>query len=200
VFFNDRLGLLFVRATLSDLDTIERAIQALNQVAPQVHIKSRFIEVQQQDQNALGFDWYLGNFINGSVIANGGSAPSLTVPVSSANPLGAFPGNTVSSLIPASGNDQTISGPGQTLSALRNPLNAPALATVTGILTDPNFRVVLHALEQRSGIETLAEPEVVTISGRQTQMRATQIINVVTGFSFQAGTAATTTTGTGTTP
>lgn len=179
VFFNDRLGLLVVRATQDDLDTIEQAIQALNQVAPQVHIKARFIEVQQQDDKALGFDWYLGNFINGSVVANGGSAPSLTVPVSAANPLGSFPGNTTASQVAASSTDQLLTG------GLRN--SAPALATVTGILTDPNFRVVLHALEQRTGFETLAEPEVTTTSGRQTQMRATQIINVVTGFNFQQG-------------
>ena len=39
---------------------------------------------------------------------------------------------------------------------------SPSRATVVGILEDPNFRVVLHALEQRTGVETLAEPEVVT--------------------------------------
>ena len=54
VFFNDRLGLLFVRATLSDLDTIESAIQALNQVAPEVHIKARFIEVRAGRQCRFG--------------------------------------------------------------------------------------------------------------------------------------------------
>jgi len=37
--------------------------------------------------------------------------------------------------------------------------------TVVGILSDPNFRVALHALEQRTGVETLAEPEVVTRQG-----------------------------------
>jgi general secretion pathway protein D len=56
-------------------------------------------------------------------------------------------------------------------------------------LTDPNFQVVIHALQTRQGSETLAEPEVTTTSGRQTQMRATSIINVVTGFSFNNGTA-----------
>ena len=72
---------------------------------PQVHIKARFIEVEQDDNTALGFDWYLGNVNlgNGNVVANGGSAPSLNVPVSAANPLGAFPGNTAASLIPGSG-------------------------------------------------------------------------------------------------
>jgi Flp pilus assembly secretin CpaC len=73
------------------------------------------------------------------------------------------------------------------------------VATITGILTDPNFRIVIHALEQRSGFENLAEPEVTTTSGRQTQMRATDIVTIITSFSFQQSTAGTTTTTTGTT-
>ncbi len=39
------------------------------------------------------------------------------------------------------------------------------LTTVMGILTDPNFRAVINALEQRTGSETMPEPEVVTTSG-----------------------------------
>jgi type II secretory pathway component GspD/PulD (secretin) len=183
LFFNDRLGLLIVKATEDDLDTIERAIQAIDAVPPQVHIKTRFIEVQQTDNKALGFDWYLGNFINGAVQANGGSAPSLNVPVSPANPLGAYPGSTALSEVAATAADGQI---GNLVSANQG---IPTLATVTGILTNPSFRVVLHALEQRNGFETLAEPEVTTISGRQTQMRATQLLTVITSFTFTAGSA-----------
>jgi len=183
VFFNDRLGLLIVKATEDDLDTIERAIQAIDAVPPQVHIKTRFIEVQQTDNKALGFDWYLGNFINGAVQATGGSAPSLNVPVSAANPLGAYPGSTALSEVAATAADGQI---GNLVSANQG---IPTLATVTGILTNPNFRVVLHALESRSGFETLAEPEVTTISGRQTEMRATQLLTVITSFTFTEGSA-----------
>jgi type II secretory pathway component GspD/PulD (secretin) len=162
VFFNDGLGRLFVRATEPDLDTIERAIQALNYTPPYVHIKARFVEVRQDDSKSPGFDWYLGQF-NGSnnVAGKGGGSPSLTVPVSASNPPGVFPGNTTSSVV------------------------APAVATITGILSEPNFRVVLHALQQRDGVESLAEPDVTTMSGRQTQMRATQIISVITNSTFQ---------------
>jgi hypothetical protein len=187
LFFNDRLGKLFVKATADDLDTIERAIEALNEVAPQVHIKSRFIEVAQTDSKALGFDWYLGQFnVNGSgsVVGSGGSSPSLTTPVSAANPLGTFPGNTAASQVAGSAGDQLITG------GLRN--SAPAVGTITGILTNPNFRLVIHALEQRSGVEFLAEPEVTTTSGRQTQMRATEVQTIITDITFQQGTAAST--------
>jgi len=192
IFFNDRLGKLFVKATAEDLDTIERAIETLNEVAPQVHIKARFIEVQQDDSKALGFDWYLGQFNmngSGSIVGTGGSSPSLNVPASAANPLGAFPGNTTATVIPGSASDQLLTG------GLRN--SAPALGTITGILTDPNFRMVIHALQQRSGFEALAEPEVTTTSGRQTQMRATQIITIETGVNYQQGASASTGNNTG---
>jgi general secretion pathway protein D len=187
VFFNDRLGLLFVRATMQDLDTIESAIQALNQVAPQVHIKARFIQVQQNDNAGLGFDWYLGQFnIGNSVTAQGGTAPSSLAPGGSVP----FPGpSAANALLPSSTDQQITSG--------LNNSALPTLATITGILTNPNFRVVLHALEQRTGTEELAEPEVTTTSGRQTEMRATQIITIITGYNFQQGSAPVTS-GTGT--
>jgi hypothetical protein len=51
-------------------------------------------------------------------------------------------------------------------------------------------------LEQRNGFENLAEPEVTTLSGRQTQMRATDIKTIITSFNFQQGNAGATITGT----
>ena len=118
-FYNDRLGLLFVKATESDLDTIERAVQVLNDPRPQIHIKARFVEVPKQ-----GFVFSL---------------------------------------------------PGTNGSA----------SQATGILSDPQMRTFWKSLEAKAGFEVLAEPEVVTLSGRQTQMRATQIMSVVTNFVFQ---------------
>ena len=194
VFFNDRTGILLVKATESDLDTIDKAIQTLDVVAPQVHIKARFIEVQQDDSKQLGFDWYLGQFnIGGGVAGQGGNAGSLNVPPSAANPTGAFPTGAAGSSLPTTGSQIFNSG-------LSSAAAGSTTATITGILTNPNFQVVLHALDSRSGTETLAEPEIVTTSGRQTQVRATQVITVVTGVSFQQGTAAAGSTGTGSVP
>jgi general secretion pathway protein D len=191
LFFNDRLGVLFVYATPQDLDIIERAIQVLDEVPPQVHIKARFIDVEQDDQAGLGFDWYLGQFnIGNQVVGQGGQAGSLgTGTATAANPSGVFPGNTFNGTTIANGVQSLTSG----LSGVNSGL--PTIASVTGILTNPNFQVVLHALEQRTGTQELAEPEATTISGRQTQMRATVIQPVVTGFSFQAAPTTTTTGG-----
>ena len=94
VFFNDRQGMLLVRATMQDLDIIEAAIQVLNVVPPQVNIKSKIVEVSQDDTKALGFDWYLGNVLmnNGSIVGGGGTAPSYSGAPTAANPLGDLPG------------------------------------------------------------------------------------------------------------
>jgi tetratricopeptide (TPR) repeat protein len=201
VFFNDRLGVLFVHATSQDLDTIEKAIQVLNMTPPQVHIKARFIEVAQDDTTALGFDWYLGNVNMGNgIVGTGGNAGSVTVPTSamtgpgSVYSSGLFPGALVNGT-PVNAISTTV----QSLTSGLNSSAAPAIASITGILTQPNFQVVIHALEQRSGTELLYEPEVTTISGRQTQMRATDILTIISSFSFQQGTGGTTTTTTGTT-
>jgi beta-lactamase regulating signal transducer with metallopeptidase domain len=115
VFYGDRLGELFVRATKQDLDTIERVMEAVSDVAPQIHIKARFLEVPK------------------------GTLAGLKNVISSTNQL----------------------------------VQTNQVAGLVGIFTDANFRTVLHSLEALPGAETLAEPEVVTTSGRQTQMRAT---------------------------
>jgi general secretion pathway protein D len=180
---NDRQGMLLVRATLQDLDIIEAAIQIINIVPPQVNIKVKFVEVPQDDTKALGFDWYLGNVLmtNGAVGGQAGIASSNAISPTAANPIGVFPGNPMvafpTNIAPGSTNQVLTSG-------LRNTYSSPS--TLTGILTDPQFRVVVRALQQRSGAELIAQPEVTTLSGRQAQMKAVEVKTVVTGINKQA--------------
>ena len=61
----------------------------------------------------------------------------------------------------------------------------PSLATLSGILTDPQFRVVLHAIEQRDGVELLSEASVTTVSGRQCEIQAVDVLTIVTGNQAQ---------------
>ena len=137
IFFNDRQGMLIIRATMLDLDIIEAAIQVLTYVPPQINIKCKVVEVSQDDIQALGLDWQLGN-----VSAN---------------------------------------------NAVSTSTNPPGVANAASvILTDPQFRMVLKALQQRSGAQLLAQPEVTTLSARQAQMKMTTIQRVVTGISERA--------------
>jgi general secretion pathway protein D len=141
VIYNEQSGTLVVTATAADLDIIETVLESVIGVAPQIHIKARFVDVTQESDKSPDFETYLGQLKNGSLLLE-------------TNPLDVFLGTTTN-------------------------------ATVTGILTDSNFRVALHALQQRSGFEALGEPEATTTSGRRTIMKETSIINVITNFTYQ---------------
>ncbi len=53
VWFKDREGVLLVRGTLQDLDTIEQAIAALNLPSPQINLKASFIELPEAQAEAF---------------------------------------------------------------------------------------------------------------------------------------------------
>jgi general secretion pathway protein D len=195
MFFNDRTGILFVRATLSDLDIIEEAIQVLNVAPPQVQIEAKFAEVTQQDGRAIGFDWYLGNFLmnNGSMGVGGGTAPSLNTPggtteprTSLANAEGTFPGNVASgTAIPAGAADGLLTSGVRNQDANQSAI--PTIATFSGILTDPQFRLVIRALEQRDGVDLLSAPKVTTLSGRQAQISVVDARRIVLDVNQNQG-------------
>jgi RNA polymerase sigma factor (sigma-70 family) len=112
ISFNDQLGLLFVRATPSDLNAVEKILAQLNNQPRQVHIKARFIEIPK-------------SFADSKIIS------------------------------------------------------------AVGILDASSAKTLLKVIESKPGGETFGEPEATVASGRQVQMRATQIITVVTKFIYQ---------------
>jgi len=147
VFYKPNTGILFVKATASDLDTIERTLQILTtSETPQVHIKVRVIKIPNNGSSSPNL--YLGN-----LTPIGNSTPAKS-PASTSPPK-----ISVAKLLINSANDK------------------PAL---TGILTVTNLQTVLSALNSRTDAEILGEPEVTTLSGRQSQMRCTESIFVLT--------------------
>ena len=192
LFWNDRKGILTVKATSQDLDMIEAAVQALNQAPPEINIKAKFIEITQNDSRALGFQWIVGNtIIGGNSALSGGTQPSFAGAPSTGNPLGIFPGTQIPAnpVTGAAAIDTTVApsqSDGSITSGLRNPLNAPTVGSLTGILTDPQFRVAIQALEQRDGVNELTAPEVTTESGRQAQIQAVDIQTIVTANNANA--------------
>jgi general secretion pathway protein D len=202
-FFNARTGDILVRATTQDLDTIERVIQLLNKPKPLVQVDAKFASVEQVDTKGLAFQWDLGNITmnSGAIGAQAGTAPSFQASPTSANPSGIFPGANAANAIAPAASDGSLTG-----SALRNsspyaPSSAPSLptlGTITGILTDPQFRMAIQAIEQRAGADVLSAPRITTQSGRQAHLTVSDIISIVTSVSLgstAAGGGSTTATG-----
>jgi general secretion pathway protein D len=173
-------------------------VQALSMTPDQVTIEVKFVEIGQDDAKALGFDWYMGNWNMSSGIGmQAGTAPSFAGVPSAANPYGVFPGEFgVPSVAPSPTTDQLLTS-GLRMTEIGGTA-IPSMATITGIMTDPQFRVVIRALEQRGGVDVLSAPKVTTVSGRQAQIQIIDLKTIVT-YTQAGGVAGGTTTTTGAT-
>jgi type II secretory pathway component GspD/PulD (secretin) len=184
MFFNDRAGVLFVRATLRDLDIIENAIHALNTPPLDVSIEAKFAEFSQGDDKGLGFNWFLGNTLlnKGALGFQGGTAPSFNGVPTTGNPSGIFP---QSGLTPTTGIARFTSDQNVTSGFGANSQSIPTVATLTGILTEPQFRVAIQAIENRSGVDLLSAPSITTISGRQARISLEETRTIIVGLTVQ---------------
>jgi general secretion pathway protein D len=187
---------LIVRNTQDNLDLVDAIVEQLNLAIPkQVEIESKFIEITQNNLKELGFDWLLGpfNIGNHKVFGSGGTAGS-GIPTDAANfpfnnngvPVGG-PGTTIP-------NDGTGGGPvtsgnrSGTFGISANALDAllfpgatgmaPGIFGLAGIFTDPQFQVVIHALNQKKGVDLLSAPKVTTKSGQRA------VIEIVREFRY----------------
>jgi general secretion pathway protein D len=162
---------LVVRNTAPNLDLIESLVDAaMGEQPTQVEIEAKFVEVSQDNLKELGFDWNLGPFsIGGSGVYGGGGEG-----VNGQMPF-VYPGTAV----PVGVDPVTAglrSGTGalgvNTLEGLLNPLRAltgpaPGIFSIAGVFTNPQFQVVIRALNQKKGVDLMAAPKVTTKSGQK---------------------------------
>src|SRR5437879_3121707 len=180
-------GVLIVRNTQDNLDMVDALVDQANASQPkQVEIESKFVEITQNNLKELGFDWLLGPFKVGSKGAFGSGGTSGTgTPVSPANfpfidangnPVGtgtSIPGDGTSGGPVTAGNrsgNAAISA--NAIDALLFPSMglsgvAPGIFGLSGVFTDPQFQVVIRALNQKKGIDLLSAPKVTTKSGQR---------------------------------
>jgi len=191
IYYNSRTSILVVHNTLENLEDFERVLATFNSIPPQVEIEAKFVEISQNDLDELGFDWQVGTTQLGSFDATGGNGTG-SFPPGSGTPGSfdvtpglrdstAIQGNAVDALLAAAGFGTATSG-------------ADQIGTIRGILTNPQFQVIIKALSQKQSADVLTSPKVVTISGGQAQIRVAQEFIYPTTYStatIQPGTAVT---------
>ena len=162
---------LVVRNTRDNIDQIDALVDAAMGVAPsQVEIQTKFLEINQNNLQELGFDWLLGPFsIGGGVYGSGGGDGSN---VTSANfPFGnPMVGGAVMNPVGAlRSGDQAISQNSvDALIAGQNGVSsapAPGIFSIAGVFSEPQFQLVIRALNQKKGIDLMSAPKVTTKSG-----------------------------------
>src|SRR5438128_7567579 len=197
---------LIVRNTQDNLDLVDAIVEGMNLAVPkQVEIEAKFVEVSQNNLKELGFDWLLGPFNLGTrkIFGSGGTS-GLGTPVNPANfPVLDSQGNPVANAGTSFPSNGTGSAPGGTaggpvtagnrsgnaaisvnaLDALLFPSMgtsavAPGIFSLAGVFTQPQFQVVMRALNQKTGVDLLSASLVTTKSGQRA------LIEIVREFRY----------------
>ena len=178
---------LIVRNTPDMLELVDAIVEQANVSGPkQVEIESKFIEINQTNLKELGFDWLLGQFnVPGSnrVFGSGGTTGNAPPLVPGNYPFVTPGGDPVGQFPVTAGNRSggfSISGNAidTLLSGVSGGAVAPGIFGLSGVFTDPQFQVVIRALNQKKGIDLLSAPRVTTKSGQRA------VIEIVREFRY----------------
>lgn len=184
---------LIVRNTADNLELVDALVEQAAVAGPkQVEIESKFIEITQNNLKELGFDWLLGQFNIGNHKVFGGGGTSGTSPAvnpadwsfvdpATGQPIGLS--NSGSGPVTAGNRNGNLAISANAIDALLFPTMgasrlAPGIFGLSGVFTDPQFQVVIRALNQKKGVDLLSAPRLTTKSGQRA------IIEVVREFRY----------------
>ena len=172
---------LIVKNTQGNLDLVDNLVEnSLTTPPNQVEIESKFLEITQNNLKELGVDWLVGAFqlpFGSGTYGSGGTTAGGTTIAPNSYPF-VTPGGTTP--IGASSGTQgpiTSGNRSGTRAISVNALDgllfgspvgpAPAVLALAGIFTNPQFQVVLRALNQAKGVDLVSAPSVTTKSGQR---------------------------------
>ncbi len=148
-FYNDRNGLLMVRATLLELDKVEKFLQKVNYVPPQLTFEVRFAEIIEQKDKPFS----LGDVLKGQSFFQTTNASQFT------------------------NSNIILQGVGANATHYEDIKPLPGFNPGSlAIITDPQYRSVVKFFETQAGTDLMSAPKVTTLSGRQAQIKIVDIM------------------------
>ena len=189
---------LLVKNSQANLDLIDSLLEASLATPPcQVEIETRFLEVKQNKLHERGFDWLLGacQLPFGTGVGNGGGTVANQATYNGANyplqqngiPVGTIVGGPPGAGSLTSGNrtgSMAITANALDSLLLGGPAGpAAGVIALAGILTNPQFQVVLRAINQQKGIDLLSAPKVTVSSGKKATITVAREFPYPTDYS-----------------
>ena len=180
-------GMLLVTNTPTELDKVEQLVQTIGNTQPkQVKITTKFVEISQENNDELGFDWIVSPFgLGGSLFGSGGTTGNqggrnggdFISPVNgtSVDGVPANPSQNTSYGV-TNGNrsgDQAINR--NNIDAILNNPNrtaqsanvAPGIMSLTGLFSDGQVQMIMRGLAQKKGTDLMTAPSVTAKSGQK---------------------------------
>ena len=174
-------GVLLVTNTPTELDKVEQLVQTISNTKPkQVKITTKFVEISQENNEELGFDWIVSSFGSGDIFGAGGTAGNqpprtgndFTGPSWEGGPDGA---NAVTDIVTNGNRSGDVAVNRNNIDAiLNNPSRtaqqsnvAPGIMSLTGLFSDGEVKMIMRGLSQKKGTDLMTAPSVTAKSGQK---------------------------------
>ena len=178
ITYNQAISQLIVANTPENLDIFERILANLNVVPSQVEIEARFVEVSQNDLEELGLEWMLtDNWEFAQKEAGGPLAARERVQVQ-----GDLQGATKGLRFFAFDRTTAAIDPASAVTLGVNQSQLGGILSVASVLTNPEVKMILHALSQKGNADLLSAPRITTRSGINATIQVVREIIYPTEF------------------
>jgi len=164
IFLDERTGTLIVRNTRKNLKVIEDILSILDVIPCQVEIEARFVEIKEQTAKELGMEWMIksSNYTfgrdNNLRLDDTTSDSAYGQYPLSANRTGKEGFTKGLRFIPNVNSNGTVVSP------------AGSIVSLSGILTEPQFRAVLHTLNQSGNVNLVSAPKITTLNNQRAKI------------------------------
>jgi len=178
ITYNQSISQLIVANTAENLETFERILARLNVIPNQVEIEARFVEVNQDNLEELGFQWFLTDDWEIAQRQGSGGPANTESLIAKADPNGLTKGNRFF------GKDITTGAlaPIATTTRNSNQVGLGGILSFATVLTNPEVQVIITALSQKGNADLLSAPRVTTRSGVNAQIQVVREIIYPTEF------------------
>jgi len=188
VFLDKRTGTLIVRNTPVNQKLVIEVLRMLDITPYQVEIDTLFVELTQQNASELGLEWMLTNdwyLHTDKVFANSHTTDA-----------------TYGQFHDIAAGTQGLTHGIRYLEYsdvddvhLRNypywpdPESRGDILSISGILTKPQFKMIIHAMDQSGNANVLSNPKVTTLNNQQAQIEVVDEIIYPTEFELTPATS-----------
>lgn len=167
---------LTVRTDAKNIELVEALVEQVAGSAPKMAlIEVKVMEINGNSIDELGFDWKLGT-LGGNIAIGGGTGgnqqPGATFTTSEFPNLAGIANSTLgpvtAGLRSALALDVNKTIESVLYGGLQNQsARSPAMFSLAGVLTDPQFQVVIRGISQKDGVDVVSKPGVIAKSGQK---------------------------------
>ena len=158
ITYNQKTSKIIIRNTPKNIEAFLKVLPSFDAVPTQVEIEAKFIDISQGDLDELGFSYGTGQYNFGDFTAAGGSTANNNSITGGLRDSSSLSGDAIAAA----------------LSGAAGASGANQLFSLNGVLTNPQFQMVIKALNQKQSTDVLSAPKVTTLSTVEATMKVVQ--------------------------